>query len=133
MRNAILEHTKRRLDWIKIMADELQQDELEAAIKTAHENGLRIAAHAAEPAAGKAVAASIDCIEHGYGLTYETIKLMAEKNTFYCPTIVCNLSPEYIADRELRIAKLDSVQNPPWSLKAGFLSHLWINGHRESH
>lgn len=79
VRNAVREHTKHRLNWIKIMADELQQDELEAAIKTAHENGLRIAAHAAEPAAGKAVAAGIDCIEHGYGLKDETIELMAEK------------------------------------------------------
>ena len=38
VRNAIREHTKHRLNWIKIMADELQQDELEAAIKTAPVN-----------------------------------------------------------------------------------------------
>ena len=82
MRKAIREHTKHRVDWIKIMADELHQDELEASVETAHENRLRVAVHAAEPAAGKAVAAGVDCIEHGYRLKDETIKLMAEKAPF---------------------------------------------------
>jgi len=112
MRSAIREHKKNRVNWIKIMADGFQQDELEAAIKTAHENGLRIVAHAAEPAAGKAVAAGIDSIEHGYGLKDETIELMAEKGTFYCPTIVCNLSTGYIAERERKIAELGLPQDP---------------------
>ena len=112
MRSAIREHKKHGVDWIKIMADELQQDELEAAVETAHENGLRIAAHAAEPVSGKAVEAGVDCIEHGYGLKDETIELMAEKGTFYCPTIVCNLSAEYIAERERKIVELGLPQDP---------------------
>jgi imidazolonepropionase-like amidohydrolase len=48
----------------------------------------------------------VDCIEHGYGLKDETIKLMAEKGTFYVPTIICNLSDRYIKERESRLARL---------------------------
>ncbi len=53
-----------------------------------------------------AVDAGVDCLEHGYGLTDETIELMAEKGTFYDPTIICNLSDEYIREREARLAEL---------------------------
>ncbi len=31
---------------------------------------------------------------------------MAEKDVFYVPTIICNLSDEYIKEREKRLAKL---------------------------
>jgi imidazolonepropionase-like amidohydrolase len=109
---AIHENIQNGADIIKIFADRFEQDELEMAIKTAHDNGLRITAHAAEPAANKAVAAGIDCIEHGYRLTDETINLMAEKGTYYCPTIVCNLSAGYIAERERKIAESGLPQDP---------------------
>jgi imidazolonepropionase-like amidohydrolase len=109
---AILENIENGVDIIKIFADRFDQDELEIAIKTAHDNGKRITAHAAEPAAAKAVAAGIDCIEHGYRLTDETINLMAKKGTYYCPTIVCNLSAGYIAERESKIAELGLPQDP---------------------
>jgi imidazolonepropionase-like amidohydrolase len=36
----------------------------------------------------------------------ETIHLMADKGTFLCPTVVCNLSEDYIREREDRLAKL---------------------------
>jgi imidazolonepropionase-like amidohydrolase len=52
------------------------------------------------------VLAGVDCIEHGYGLTDKTIKLMAEKGVYYSPTIICNLSDTYIKEREARLAKL---------------------------
>jgi imidazolonepropionase-like amidohydrolase len=109
---AVFENIKNGADIIKIFADRFEQDELEMAIKTAHANGKRITAHAAEPAAGKAVAAGIDCIEHGYRLTDETIDLMAEKGTYYCPTIVCNLSAGYIAERERKIEESGIPQDP---------------------
>jgi len=112
VKKAIQENITNGANIIKIFADRLQQDELEAAINTAHVNGLRITAHAAEPAAGKAVAAGIDCIEHGYGLKDETIELMGEKGTYYCPTIVCNLSAGYITERESKIAELGLPQDP---------------------
>ncbi len=79
---------------------------LPAAIETAHAHGAKVVGHAAEPGAGLAVELGIDCIEHGYRLTDETIRMMAEKGTFYDPTIVCNLSAEYISEREARIAEV---------------------------
>jgi imidazolonepropionase-like amidohydrolase len=50
--------------------------------------------------------AGVDCIEHGTMISDETIQLMAEKGVFLCPTVVCNLSKEYIREREDRLAKL---------------------------
>jgi imidazolonepropionase-like amidohydrolase len=53
-----------------------------------------------------AVEAGVDSLEHGYGLADETIELMAQKGTFYDPTIICNLSDEFIKEREARLASL---------------------------
>jgi len=94
------------VNWIKIMGVEMLQDELETAVETAHHNGLRVASHSKEPATYRSVKAGVDCIEHGYGLKDETIRLMAEKGTFYVPTIICNLSDRYIKERDERLAKL---------------------------
>jgi len=112
MRKAVREHLKHGADIIKIMVDELTADEIEAAIETAHANGVKVVGHAAEPGAGLAVKLGIDGIEHGYRLTDETIAMMAEKGTFYDPTIVCNLSAEYIEEREARIAELGLDEDP---------------------
>ncbi|GAF81255.1 unnamed protein product [marine sediment metagenome] len=112
IQKTIQENIKQGANIVKIMAARFQQDELEIAIKTAHENGLRITADAGEPIAGRAVKAGIDCIEHGDELTDETLRLMAEKGTFFCPTNVCNLSAEYIAERERKIAEAGLPQDP---------------------
>ena len=112
MRRAIRENIKNGADFIKIMVDELQPDEIRAAIETAHQYGVRVTGHAREPGARVAVELGIDSIEHGYGLTDETLRLMAEKGTFYDPTIVCNLSAEYIAEREARIGELSLNEDP---------------------
>lgn len=106
MRRAIREHVKNGVNFIKIMVDELDRDEIQAAIETAHSLRVPVTGHAREPGAHLAVELGIDCIEHGYGLTDETIALMAEMGTFYDPTIVCNLSAEYITEREAEIATL---------------------------
>ena len=112
MRRAIREDIKNGADFIKIMVDELQPDEIRAAIETAHQYDVKVTGHAREPGARLAVELGIDSIEHGYGLTDETIRLMAEKGTFYDPTIVCNLSAEYIAEREARIGELGLNEDP---------------------
>jgi imidazolonepropionase-like amidohydrolase len=112
MRRQVREHLANGVDLIKIMVDELHRDEIEAAIETAHANGVKVVGHAAEPGAGLAVGLGIDCIEHGYRLTDETIRMMAEKGTFYDPTIVCNLSAEYISEREARIAEVGLDEDP---------------------
>jgi imidazolonepropionase-like amidohydrolase len=88
------------------MGVEMLQDELDAAVETAHHMGLRVASHSKEPATYRSVKSGVDCIEHGYGLKDETIKLMAEKGTFYVPTIICNMSDQYIKERESRLARL---------------------------
>ncbi len=94
------------VDWIKIMEVEMLDDEVQAAVDTAHHNGVRVASHSKEPATWRSVKMGVDCIEHGYGIKDETIQLMAEKGTFYVPTIICNLSDQYIKEREDRLAEL---------------------------
>jgi hypothetical protein len=58
------------------------------------------------PATWRSVKLGVDCIEHSYGLKDETIQLIAERGTFYVPTIICNLSDQYINEREERLARL---------------------------
>ncbi|MBT6208865.1 MAG: amidohydrolase family protein [Woeseia sp.] len=103
IRDAVLEHVRNGVDLVKIMVDELSDEQIKMAIETAHENGIKIVGHAAEPGAGIAVAHGIDGIEHGYGLTDATIEMMAARGTFYDPTVVCNLSADYIDFREQHV------------------------------
>ena len=81
-------------------------DELEAALTTARSLGVPVTTHSREPATRRAVLAGIDAIEHGYNISNDTITLMAERGTYYTPTIICNLSAEYIREREDRLARL---------------------------
>jgi imidazolonepropionase-like amidohydrolase len=111
IRKAVRARIVHGVDWIKIMGVEMLPDELEAAVETAHHNGLRVASHSREPATYRSVKAGVDSIEHGYGLKEKTIKLMAEKGTFYVPTIICNLSDQYIKERDERLAKLGYSKN----------------------
>ena len=106
VRKAVRTRIQHGVDVIKIMNVEMLPDELETALETAHSFGLHVLTHTREPAIYTAVQAGVDSVEHGYGLMDKTIKLMAEKGTFYCPTIVCNLSDEYIKEREKRLAEL---------------------------
>jgi imidazolonepropionase-like amidohydrolase len=112
VRAAMQENINRGADFIKLVVTDLEQDELEAAIETAHANGLRVTAHSGGMGAQRAVEAGVDCIEHGYDLTDKTIQMMAEKGVFYDPTIVCNLSKDYIAEREKIIGELGLDEDP---------------------
>ena len=59
------------------------------AIDRAHELGARVTAHCfSEEAPAQLVDAGIDCIEHGTGLTDETIATMAERGVGLVPTLV---------------------------------------------
>ena len=111
IRKAVRQRIQNGVDWIKIVDVELLPDELEAAIETTHSLGRKITSHSREPATYRSVLAGIDCIEHGYGLTDKTIKLMAEKGVYYSPTIICNLSDAYIKEREARLSKLGFSYN----------------------
>jgi len=106
IRKAVRKNIARGIDFVKIFAPPLQDDEMATIIGIARSHGLKVTAHSGGKSAHRAVLAGVDCIEHGTMITDETIRLMAEKGTFLCPTVVCNLSKEYIREREDRLAKL---------------------------
>ena len=97
MRRAVREQVRAGADLIKIMAChdtlELTDEELHAVVDEAHRNGLPITAHATRNDAIERVAlAGIDCIEHGGGMTDETIALLLEKGlpivTTFAPLVM---------------------------------------------
>jgi len=83
-------------------AQHYSDEELRAIVDEAHRRGLRVAAHThGADAVRAAVAAGIDCIEHGFLLDDDAIALMVERGTFLVPTTfladgmdVSNAAPE---------------------------------------
>ena len=80
-------------DWIEREAGDLTPcwpaEAAAAAIARAHELGARVTAHCfGEQSVTELVAAGIDCIEHGTGLTDPVIAAMAEAGTALVPTRV---------------------------------------------
>ncbi len=67
----------------------MQLDELRYILSCARERGLKVMAHASSAAAvDLAVEADVDSIEHGYFARSESLKLMAEKQMAWIPTII---------------------------------------------
>ncbi len=96
---AVREQIGKGADWIKLYADyrwgageparpTFSQEELNAAVKAAHDAGRPVAAHATT-AEGmrRATLAGVETIEHGDDGTAEVFKLMKEKGVALCPTI----------------------------------------------
>jgi imidazolonepropionase-like amidohydrolase len=80
-------------DWIDREAGDLAplwpDDVLAEAIKVAHEAGARVTAHVfGEDALPGLIAAGIDCIEHGTGLSTELIGELAGRGTALVPTLI---------------------------------------------
>ncbi|GAA3866542.1 amidohydrolase family protein [Saccharothrix violaceirubra] len=80
-------------DWIDRTTGDLEplwsDDVLRDAIKVAHDAGARVTAHVfGEAALPGLLAAGIDCVEHGTGLTDDTIDLMASAGTALVPTLI---------------------------------------------
>ncbi len=86
-------------DWVKVYADyhcgkshgavpTFSEDELRAAVQTAHSLGRPVSAHATT-AEGmrRAVLAGVDTIEHGYGGTAKVFRLMKTHGVAYLPTL----------------------------------------------
>jgi imidazolonepropionase-like amidohydrolase len=85
--------------WVKFVADWIDRDagDLEpcwpawavaAGIERCHALGVRVTAHTfGEQAVAELVAAGIDCVEHGTGLTDTVIAQMAAQGTTLVPTI----------------------------------------------
>jgi imidazolonepropionase-like amidohydrolase len=97
---AVAEQARRGDGWVKLVGDwidrevgdlaPLWSDEvLKTAIDTAHAHGARVTAHVfGEDALPGLIGAGIDCIEHGSGLTDDTIDLMVEHGTALVPTLI---------------------------------------------
>ncbi|MBU9764472.1 amidohydrolase family protein [Mycobacterium sp. TNTM28] len=86
--------------WVKLVGDWIDRgvgdlaplwsdDILKAAIDAAHAEGARVTAHVfGEDALPGLINAGIDCIEHGTGITDDTIDLMLEHGTALVPTLI---------------------------------------------
>ena len=98
---AYVEQEARRGDgWVKLVGDWIDRDAgdltpcwpadaLQAAIARAHELGARVTAHVfGEHALPDLLAADIDCIEHGTGLSADLVNLMAANGTALVPTML---------------------------------------------
>jgi len=100
-RQRVREHKRRGADLIKIMpsggiassgddprAQLMENDEMRAAVETAHHLGMKVAAHIYPAAAiENAVRAGVDSVEHGSFATAQTFALMKEHGTYLVPTL----------------------------------------------
>lgn len=96
---AVREQAARGADWIKVYADyrvgpdgsarpTFTAAELRALVEAAHLGGRPVAAHAASDAGMRlAIEAGVDTIEHGYGGSASTFRLMRERGVAYLPTL----------------------------------------------
>jgi imidazolonepropionase-like amidohydrolase len=112
---AVAEEARRGDGWIKLVGDWIDRqvgdlaplwsdDVLKAAIDAAHAHGARVTAHVfSDEAMPGLIKAGIDCIEHGTGLTDDTIDLMLEHDTALVPTLI-NITENFpgIADAAAR-------------------------------
>ncbi|TFW33119.1 metal-dependent hydrolase family protein [Massilia horti] len=104
---AVRQQASHGADWIKFYADyrtgidgstrpTFTLEEMKAMVAAAHVTGRKVAAHASsDEAIRMAVLAGVDTIEHGYGASEATFKLMAERKTAYIPTLT---APEAIGE-----------------------------------
>ena len=100
-RKAVRQHYKEGVDLIKITATggvldlsangqnaQFTPEEMRALVETAHEYGLKVAAHAhGTEGMKRAVEAGVDSIEHGTFMTDEVVALMKQHGTYYVPTL----------------------------------------------
>src|SRR4051795_11488799 len=68
-------------------AQQYSDEELRAIVDEAHRAGVKVAAHChGDDAARACIRAGVDCLEHGFLVTDETLQLMAEHGTFLVGT-----------------------------------------------
>ena len=122
---AVREHYKKGDDLIKIMpsggvldesssADnaQLTLEEIQAVVRTAHDYGFTVAAHAhGAEAIRRAIIGGVDSIEHGTFMNDEDMKLAKEHGTWYVPTIIAG---DYVA----QMAKVPGYYPPQVAAKA---------------
>jgi imidazolonepropionase-like amidohydrolase len=101
--------------WVKIVGDWIDRslgdlaplwpdDLLKSAVGRAHELGARVAVHVfGEDALPGLIAAGVDSIEHGTGITDETIAQLRGTNTVVVPTLInIDTFPDIAAQGEAR-------------------------------
>jgi imidazolonepropionase-like amidohydrolase len=111
----VIQEAARGDGWVKLVGDWIDRDTadlspcwpadvLKSAIDAAHEHGARVTAHVfGETALPDLLAAGIDCIEHGTGLSQELIDDMAARSVALVPTVKqLENFPEYAAAGEER-------------------------------
>jgi imidazolonepropionase-like amidohydrolase len=96
----VAEQARRGDGWVKLVGDWIDRsigdlaplwDDaiLASAIDAAHAHGARVTAHVfGEDALPGLISAGIDCIEHGTGLTDDTIAMMVAHGTALVPTLI---------------------------------------------
>jgi imidazolonepropionase-like amidohydrolase len=122
----VREHKREGAEIIKIMpsggvlsigddpkVQTMTNDEIKAAIDTAHNLGLKVAAHAhGKEAIDNAVRLGVDSIEHGTYADAESFKLMIAHGTYLVPTLL-------VADQVNEMARLHPERlNPSAAQKA---------------
>ncbi|TQF67111.1 amidohydrolase family protein [Rhodococcus spelaei] len=107
---AVTEQALRGDGWVKLVGDWIDRSVgdlrplwgdavLKEAIDAAHRVGARVTAHVfGEDALPGLIEAGIDCIEHGTGLTADTIEMMVERGTALVPTLINIATFPEIAD-----------------------------------
>jgi imidazolonepropionase-like amidohydrolase len=122
---AVREHYKKGDDLIKIMPSggvldesssvdnaQLTLEEIQAVVRTAHDYGFTVAAHAhGAEAIRRAIIGGVDSIEHGTFMNDEDMKLAKEHGTWYVPTIIAG---DYVS----QMAKVPGYYPPQVAAKA---------------
>ncbi len=97
---ALAEQARRSDGWVKLVGDWIDRsvgdlaplwsdDVVTAAVAAAHAEGVRVTAHVfGEDALPGLIKSGIDCIEHGTGLTEDTVAMMAVHGTALVPTLI---------------------------------------------
>lgn len=112
----------------QITTPQLTRDEMAAAISTAHAWGRKVTAHAGPaPIIAEAVELGLDCVEHGYELTPDVARSMAERGVALVPTLVVTRAgaffdelgvPAWMQERSLGAGDRH-MQSYRWALDAG--------------
>ena len=76
---------------------QMTDEEVKAVVDVAHRAGKKCFAHLSnDKAIRQSVLLGVDSVEHGYTLSEETAKLMAEHGTYFVPTISVSSSDDYL-------------------------------------
>jgi imidazolonepropionase-like amidohydrolase len=105
----VRDQIKHGADWIKVYADyrwgpngqtmpTFTLDELKLMVEIASSSGRPVVAHATTPEGmRRAILAGVRSVEHGNDATAETVQLMKDHGTFWCPTLAVGNSAKKAA------------------------------------